>query len=53
VAKGCQTLPVNHRRWEGGYRLPQHGGGLDPPHEIFDFAGTPMEGEACLPLLRK
>ena len=30
-------------------RHPQ-GGGLDPPHEIFDFAGTPDEGEPWFPL---
>ena len=23
---------------------------MDPPHEIFDFAGTPVEGEPWFPL---
>src|SRR5262249_51256926 len=36
-AKRCQTPPVTHHRWEGGYLQRQHGGG--------------PEGEACLPLL--
>jgi uncharacterized protein len=39
MAKRCQMLPVTHHRWEGGSLLRQHGGGL--------------EGEACLPLLRR
>src|SRR5262249_62054564 len=35
---------------QGGYLQGRHGGGQDPPPEILDFAGTPREGEACLPL---
>src|SRR5215472_8309448 len=40
--------PIELSRWPTKRGPP--GGGPDPPHEISDFAGTPREGEACLPL---
>src|SRR5215472_7796647 len=40
--------PIELSRWPTQRGPP--GGGPDPPHEISDFAGTPREGEACLPL---
>src|SRR5215472_10205580 len=36
--------------WPSPKRCPS-GGGPDPPHEIYDFVGTPREGEPWFPLL--